>query len=110
MTRRSAARRSSCELGASLRLRAQEAADFVELLDDRHRVKQAPGVYEELMEGRICLHDSRRLTAIRLDRARFGSFRRPDFGLTSLATLHGGWECIAARLACQPTKPRGGAS
>jgi hypothetical protein len=58
MMRRSAARRSSCELGVSLRLRAQETADFVELFDDWHRVKQAPGVEEERMEGGMCRRDS----------------------------------------------------
>ena len=51
-------RRSSCELGVSLRLRAQETADFVELFYDRHRVKQAPGVFEERMQGGRCLRDS----------------------------------------------------
>ena len=30
----------------------------VELFDDRHRVKQAPGVYEERMEGGRCRRDS----------------------------------------------------
>jgi len=40
--------------------------------------------------------------AITLDRARFGSFRLPDFRLPSFATSHGGWECMAARLSGLP--------